>query len=129
MKLYKIATIGTSLLFVYLFAELFFTPVAFVEDLGLEATLSTSILCRRAAMFMIGFAVLLFGVRKMVNSSIRQTICFSTAITMTGLACLSSFEMARGTVNSSIWVAIILETISAVLFWIVLFKNLSTKTN
>lgn len=128
MKLYKIATIGTSLLFVYLFAELFFTPVAFVEDLGLEATLSTSILCRRAAMFMIGLAVLLFGVRKMVNSSIRQTICFSTAITMTGLACLSSFEMARGTVNSSIWVAIILETISAVLFWIVFFKNLRTKT-
>jgi uncharacterized membrane protein len=128
MKLYKIATIGTSLLFVYLFAELFFTPVAFVEDLGLEATLSTSILCRRAAMFMIGLAVLLFGARKLEHSSVRQIICLSTAITMTGLACLSCFEMARGTVNSSIWVAIILETISAVLFWIVFFKSLRTKT-
>ena len=129
MKLYKIATIGTSLLFVFLFAQLFFTPVAFVEDLGLEATLSTSILCRRAAMFMLGLAVLLLGARKLEHSSVRQTISLSTAITMTGLACLSSYEMVRATVNSSIWVAIILETISAVLFWMVLFKNLSAKTN
>lgn len=129
MKLYKIATIGTSLLFVFLFVQLFFTPVAFVEDLGLEATLSTSILCRRASMFMLGLAVLLFGVRKLEHSSVRQTISLSTSITMTGLAALSSFEMLRGTVNNSIWVAIVIETISAVLFWVVFFKNLRTKTN
>lgn len=128
MKPYKIATIGTSLLFVFLFAQLFFTPVSFVEGLGLEPTLTTSILCRRASMFMIGLAILLFGVRKLTHSSIRQTICLSTAITMTGLAALSSFEMIRGTVNNSIWIAIIIETISAILFWIVFFKNPRIKT-
>jgi len=127
MRLYKIAAFGTSLLFVFLFAQLFFTPVAFVEGLGLEATLTTSVLCRRAAMFMLGLAALLFGVRKLAHSSIRQTICLSTAIIMTGLACLSSFEMVRGTVNNSIWIAIIIETISAVLFWITLFINWKTK--
>jgi len=129
MKLYKIATIGTSLLFVFLFAQLFFTPVAFVEDLGLEPTLATSILCRRTSMFMLGLAILLFGVRKLEHSSIRQTICLSTAITMTGLACLSSFELIRGTVNNSMWVAIIIETLSATLFWITFFSNMKTKTS
>ncbi len=128
MKLYRIATIGTSLLFIFLFIQLFLTPDAFVEDTGGQATIATSILCRRTSMFMLGLAILLFGVRKLEHSSVRQTICISTAITMTGLACLSSFELARGTVNNSMWTAIIIETISAILFWIVLFKNLITKT-
>lgn len=128
MNTYKIASIGTSILFVFLFAQLFFTPVSFVEGLGLEPTLTTTILCRRASMFMIGLAILLFGVRKLAHSSIRQTISLSTAITMTGLAALSSFEMIRGTVNNSIWVAIIIETLSATLFWIIFFKNPRIKT-
>ena len=127
MKLYKIATIGTSLLFVFLFAQLFFTPDAFVGGMGLQATLTTSILCRRASIFMLGLSVLLFCVRKLPHSSARQSVCFSTAITMLGLACLSSFELARGTVNSSMWTAIILESLSAILFWIVFFKELKTK--
>jgi uncharacterized membrane protein len=128
-NLYKITCIATSVLFVFLFAQLFFTPLAFVEDLGLQATLATSILARRASMFMIGLAVLLFGARKLQHSPARQTICLSAAITLTGLACLSTFEMFRGTVNDSIWVAIIIETICSVLFWIVFFKNLKTSTN
>jgi len=128
MKLYKIAAIGTSLLFVFLFIQLFITPVAFVENAGGQATIVTSILCRRAAMFMLGLSVLLFCVRKLPHSPARQSVCFSTAITMTGLACLSSFELARGTVNNSMWTAIILETLSAVLFWIVFFKNLKNQT-
>lgn len=80
MKLYKIAAIATSILFVFLFAQLFLTPVAFVEDLGLQATLATSILSRRASMFMIGLAVLLYGARKLQHSPARQTICLSAAL-------------------------------------------------
>jgi len=128
MKLYKITCICTSLLFVFLFIQLFFTPVSFVEDTGGQATIATSILCRRTSMFMLGLAVLLFCARKLPHSSIRQSICISTGITMTGLACLSSFELIRGTVNHSMWTAIILESLSAILFWIVLFKNLQTRT-
>lgn len=128
MKLYKIATIGTSLLFLFLFIQLFFTPVSFVEGLGLQSSVGTSILCRRAAMFMLGLSVLLLFARKLPHSSARQLICLSTGITMVGLACLSSFELIRGTVNSSMWTAIILETLSGTLFWITFFKNLKTKS-
>jgi hypothetical protein len=62
------------------------------------------------------------------HSSVRQSICLSTGITMTGLACLSSFELIRGTVNHSMWTAIIIETSSAILFWITFFKYLKRKT-
>lgn len=127
MKLYKITCMGTSLLFLFLFIQLFLTPVSFVEDAGCQATIGTSILCRRTSMFMLGLAVLLFCARMLPHSSIRQSICLSTGITMTGLACLSSFELIRGTVNNSMWTAIIIETLSATLFWITFFKNLKTK--
>lgn len=129
MRLYQFATMGTALLFVFLFAQLVFTPIAFVEGLGLEATATTSILCRRAAMFMIGLAALLFGARRLQHSQARQTISFSTALVMTGLACMSSIELIRGTVNSSIWIAIVIETLSTVLFWISFFTNIKTKNS
>ena len=124
MKLYSIATIGTSLLFLFLFIQLFFTPDAFVEDLGLQTSIPIPILGRRTAMFMLGFSVLLFGARKLIHSEARQWICLSTGITMFGLALLSTFEMIRQTVNNSIWTAIILETTSACLFFILYIKGL-----
>jgi len=129
MKLYQITCIGTSLLFVFLFIQLFMTPVSFVENLGLQSSVATSVLCRRASIFMLGLSVLLFFARKLPHSSIRQSICLSTGITMTGLACLSSFELLRGTVNNSMWTAIILETLSATLFWITFFRNTKKQTD
>ena len=128
MKLYNIVSVGTSLLFIFLFAQLFFTPVAFVENMGLSFSVATSLLCRRASVFMLGLSVLLFSARKLPHSSARQTICLSTAITMTGLAFLSSFELIRGTVNHSMWTAIIFESISSILFWVVFLKNRQVKT-
>jgi hypothetical protein len=129
MKLYKITCTGTSLLFVFLFIQLFLSPVSFVENLGLQSNVGTSILCRRASIFMLGLSVLLFCARKLPHSSIRQSICLSTGIIMTGLACLSSFELLQGTVNNSMWTAIILETLSATLFWITFFRNTKKQTD
>jgi hypothetical protein len=128
MNFFKIASIGTSLLFVFLFIQLFLTPASFVEGIGLQSSVATSVLCRRASMFMLGLSVLLFCSRKLPHSLARQSICLSTGVTMIGLACMGSFELIRGTVNSSIWTAIILETLSATLFWITSFKNLKTKS-
>ncbi|HLP16049.1 MAG TPA: hypothetical protein VK470_07315 [Bacteroidota bacterium] len=128
MKLYNIVSVGTSLLFVFLFAQLFFTPVSFVEGIGLQSSTATTILCRRASMFMLGLSVLLFSVRRLPHSAMRQAICLSTGITMTGLAILSSTELMRGRVNDSMWTAIIIESILGILFWIVYFNNLKNST-
>lgn len=127
MNIYKIASLGTSLLFLFLFVQLFFMPDAFVTDMGLETSAAVPILGRRTSMFMLGLSVLLFCVRKLPLSTARSSICLSTGITMTGLACLSSYELIRGTVNQSIWTAIIIESISAILFWIVFLKDLRLK--
>ncbi|WP_071144946.1 hypothetical protein [Bacteroides ihuae] len=124
MKLfYKIVSIATSVLFIYLFAQLLFTPSSFIEDLGLEASEAGCILARRASMFMLGISVLMFGARNLPHSKARQVICIATGITMFGLSCMGSYEFIKGTVNSSILIAIICETVLWVSFGIILFKK------
>ena len=78
-------------------------------------------------MFMIGISVLLFGARNLTHSVARQVICLATLVTMLGLACTGSYELIKGTVNSSMLVAIIIETILGISFLTVLLKNRNIK--
>lgn len=124
MKLfYKIISIATSALFIYLFVQLLFMPDSFIKDLGLQPSEAGPILGRRVSMFMLGVSVLMFGARNLPHSKARQVICMATGITLFGLSCMGSYEFIKGTVNSSIFIAIICETILWVSFGIILFKN------
>ena len=120
---FKIISIATSLLFIYLFSQLFFMSDSFVKGLGMEPSIASLVLARRAAMFMLGIAVLMFASRNLPHSQARQIICMATGITMFGLSCMGSYEFIRGAVNSSIFIAIIIETILWISFGIILLKN------
>ena len=122
-SLYKIVSVASSLLFIYLFVQLLFMPGSFIKDLGLQSSEAGSVLARRASMFMLGISVLMFGTRNLPHSKARQTICVATGITLFGLSCVGSYEYIKGTVNSSILIAIICETILWVCFGIILLKN------
>lgn len=122
-SLYKIVSVATSLLFIYLFVQLLFMPGSFIKDLGLQSSEAGSVLARRASMFMLGISVLMFGTRNLPHSKTRQTICVATGITLFGLSCAGSYEYIKGTVNSSILIAIICETILWVCFGIILLKK------
>jgi hypothetical protein len=127
MNFFKMVSIITSILFAYLFFQLLLTPVSFVNDAEAQSSEATSILCRRTSMFMLGLSVLLFSARKLPHSPARQHICLSTAITMIGLACMGSYELIRGTVNSSMLTAITIETILGTSFLILFFKEIMRK--
>lgn len=120
---YKIATIATSLLFLYLTIEMFFMSDSFVTGLGLQPSITTEVLAKRVAMFMLGISVLMFASRNLLHSAARHAICLSTAITLLGLSIMGTYELIRGTVNNSILVAIIIETILWVSFGIILLKH------
>ena len=122
-SLYKIVSVATSLLFLYLFVQLLFMPASFIKDLGLQPSEAGCVLARRASMFMLGISVLMFGARNLPNSKARQTICMATGITLFGLSCAGSYEYIKGTVNSSILIAIICETILWVFLGIILIKS------
>jgi len=101
---YKILSIATSVLFVYLFSLLFFRSDSFVTDLGIEPSIASLVLARRAAMFMIGISVLLL-------------------VSFLGLSCMGTYELINGNVNSSIIVAIVIETILWVSYGFVIIKD------
>jgi uncharacterized membrane protein len=122
-SLYKIVSVATSILFIYLFVQLLFMPTSFIKDLGLQPSEAGSVLARRASMFMLGISALMFGTRNLPYSKTRQTICMATGITLFGLSCVGSYEYIKGTVNSSILIAIICETILWVCFGIILLKK------
>jgi hypothetical protein len=126
VNFYKIISIATSILFVYLFLQLFLDPYSFVSGLGLQPSETVAILCRRTSMFMLGLSILLFLSKNLPHSTARQFICLSTGITMLGLASMGSTELIRGTVNSSMLVAISIETILRSSFLITFFKNMKT---
>lgn len=123
ISLFKITSIGTSALFVYLFIEFLFTPDSFVTGLGLISSDASTLLARRASMFMLGIAILMLGASNMSPSKARQTICLATGITLLGLSCTGWFEFLQGNVNLGIFVAIGCETILWVCYAIILIKT------
>jgi hypothetical protein len=96
---------------------------SFVSDMGLQPSLTASVLARRAAMFMLGVSILMFASRNLINSKARQIICIATGATLFGLSFMGSYEFIRGTVNTSIFIAISIETVLWISFGIILFNN------
>jgi hypothetical protein len=123
MNFFKIVSIATSVLFIYLTIQLLFMTDSFVRGMGLDPSITVSVLARRAAMFMLGISVLMFASRNLSPSKARQFICMSTGITLFGLSFMGIYEFIRGTVNTSIFIAISIETILWISFGIVLLKN------
>lgn len=123
MNFYKIVSIATSVLFIYLTIQLIFMSDSFVSDMGLQPSGTASVLARRTAMFMLGISILMFVSRNLTHSKARQIICMATGATLFGLAFMGSYEFIRGTVNTSIFIAISLETALWISFGIILLRN------
>ncbi len=123
INFYKILSISISILYLFLFIQLFFDCHSFVTDLGLQPNEAMPILCRRTAIFLLGLSILMFSVRNLTHSSARQYLCLSSGITMTLMSFMGSYELLVGSVNSSILVAIIIEVIFGISFLFLFFKS------
>lgn len=120
---FKILSAFTAVLFAYLFLTLLLNSENFLLDLGLQASEGAMILARRASMFMLGISVLMFNSINLPHSRARQNICLATGISMLGMSFMGIYELVRGSVNSSILVAIIIETLLWISFGIIYLKN------
>jgi len=123
LNFYKVICIATSFLFVFLSLLLLLTPVAFVSDMGLEPSVATTVLCKRAAMFMAGLAALTFCARSLQDLKARRCVSLSAAVTLLGLACMGTYERLMGTVNDSIYIAIGIESVLGLSFLMVLMSK------
>lgn len=123
MNWFKVVSAATAVLFSYLFVMCLFQSTGFVDDMGLSSSVATGILARRASMFMLGIAILAAASQSLPHSAARQVICLAIAVPLAGLACLGSYELLRGTVNSSMVIAIGIETTLAVAYGVIVFVN------
>lgn len=121
MNMYKILSIFTSLLCLYLFYLLLFSASSFLQSLGVEETESAFFVSRRAAMLMLGISVLMFFTRNAPNTRARQAICLSIGVTMLGLAFCGIYEFNRQFVGSGIIGPIVVELILSASFFYVWF--------
>jgi hypothetical protein len=116
---YKILSYATALLYFYLFVTLLFSPASFLAGVGLAGSESAFILARRAAMLMLGFAVLAFFGAGVPASAARQALTLAICVNMAGFATMSLVEYFRGTVNSSILQAAAIEAFLAVAYFLI----------
>ncbi len=123
MNKFKIISMFTSLLCLYLFYLLFFTASSFLNDLGVEGTEAAYFISRRAAILMLGISVLMFFARNIPNSQARQAISLSIGVTMLGLALSGGYELNRGFVSSDIIGAIVIESTLCISFFYVCFSD------
>lgn len=120
MRTYQTLTTLTALLYLYLFATLFFTPQSFLDGLGIAETAATAFLSRRCAMLMLGFATLLLAGRKAPPSAARQAILLAVGVCMAGLALTGIVGYGRGTVKADFLLAAAVESVlaaSSLLLW------------
>ena len=115
---FKILSYVTALVYSALFLMLLFFPSYFLDDVGLQRSDSASFLSRRAAMLMLGFAVLSFFGRNASHSIARQAIVLSIAVGMTGLATLGIFEFSRGFASAAILQPVFVESTLATAYFL-----------
>jgi hypothetical protein len=123
LNFYKIVSVATAVLFVFLFFQFFFSPEDFIRNLGLQPSVATSLLCRRVSMFFLGLSILFIFSRNQSHSKVRQLICLSAGIILIGLACTGCYELYRRTVNASMLQAIAVEVPLGLSFLSIFLKN------
>ena len=122
-KTYRVVSYITTALYLYLFVFLLSDPHSFLQSVGIEGTESAYFLARRASMLMLGFAIVSFFGRNAPSSVARQAITLSIAISMAGLCGMSSFEYARGFANAGILTPAIVESVLAVMYFLLWLSN------
>ena len=114
---FQVTSVLTSALYFYLFVSLLLFPESLCKDFGIIGNESVYFVARRASMLMLGFSVLLFLLRNMPSSVVRQAVAFSIGLNMAGFASLGVFELIRGFLKSSILSVIFIEVLVATIYF------------
>ena len=115
-SLFKIMSIASTIIFIYLFVQFLFNTETFIKDLGLMPGATSVILMKRASMFVLGFASILFLSRNLPVSKARSYISLSMIVIFFGLAANGIHGYISKTYNPSIFIAVAIESILGIGF-------------
>lgn len=126
---YKIICIATSVVFIYSFSQHLFNSDSFLIGLGLQSSDATDFLAHRLSIFPIGLAILLFLVRNLSHTKVRQSVCISMGFLLLGYAFIGTYELIVENVNKYVIVPVFLEIILGVSFLIIFLINKKYKSD
>ena len=127
MKIFRTLCITSSVILIYSFIQLLFLSNSFIADLGLESTQATLFLARRASAFSLSAAVFLFLVRNISIVEIRLKVSFSVGFLMFIYAGIGVFEWLIDSVNTLVFVPVILEFLLGTAFFVIFGLELRAK--
>lgn len=121
MKLltYKTLNLITLAISIILSIILFLFPNVLFLLFGIEGNDAAYFICRRAAMFFIGYAVICYFSRNIKPSESRRAISLGIGISMLGFAILGAFEYLRGFAGIGIFLAVMTELFLSICYFAV----------
>jgi hypothetical protein len=94
--MFKLLSILTGLLYLWLFCQLLFTPAQMLGSFGVGADTHTIFLAQRISVLMLGFAVLLLAAFRLPPSKARAAISAAVSLNMAGFAISTFTGFAKG---------------------------------
>ena len=120
-KKFKIMSVLTATLYLYLFLSMLLYPETVSRDFGIAGTEAVCFLVRRASSLMLGFAVLLLLARNESASGPRRMVSLVVSLNMAGFAVSSAHGLLGDYVGISLLAPMLIETVVAgvyLYFWL-----------
>ncbi len=109
MRLYRTFSLATAGVTATLTVVLMFFPEVISWLFALDSDEATLVVMRRAAILMLGIAVMTFVGRDAEDSAARRAMVAGLTATLLGMAALGTIELVRGTVGPGILAAAAVE--------------------
>ncbi|TMO69057.1 hypothetical protein [Pseudoalteromonas aurantia] len=119
---FKIVSVITSVIALTLCLVLLIAPEVIFMLFNIDENSSAFFIGRRTAMLFLGISVITWVARNAPHSDSRQAVCLGLVISMLSLALLGTIEYLRGFSGLGISLAVITETILAVLYFKIWFS-------
>jgi hypothetical protein len=98
------------------FAVLMIYPPAIYLLFGIDSSLSTDVMSRRASILFLSVGVILWGQRNIVDTDARSALALGMFVFMSSFVVLGLAEFMRGSVGAGILLAVLIELLMALLF-------------
>ena len=119
---FKMVSVITAVIALTLCLVLLLTPEVIFLLFSIDENSSAFFIGRRAAMLFLGISVITWVGRNASHSESRQAVCLGLAISMLSLAVLGTIEYLRGFPGFGISLAVITESILALLYFKIWFS-------
>ena len=119
---FKMVSVITAVIALTLCLVLLLTPEVIFLLFSIDENSSAFFIGRRVAMLFLGISVITWVGRNASHSESRQAVCLGLAISMLSLAVLGTIEYLRGFAGFGISLAVITESILALLYFKIWFS-------